>query len=381
MTDKPFSRRDFLKVAGVVVGSAAALAACAPTQSAEAVANMETPGGVELLPLEPKPESEVRIRFSQEKSVDTHGLDWVPDTRTSYIKSGNKYQFYFSAGREGFMAEGTSFQDLDQPKKYVGPTMKQGEFGINCYRAPGTVFDDKNGNLWSLDHTEEWANEDSGGNFTARIVLSQSRDNGNTWVDRGVIVDGQAPQKAGDRVSGAGQPSGIVREVDGVNFLYMYFTDWGIGPDSIHLARVPLGQIDNPDAWQKFNNGSFNSGSGGLSTPVISPPYGEVYSALSSVSWNEKTGKYISSFEGGTGFWLATSQDGITYKNYQKIADFPQAYDKVVSGSTRFSYPSLLSLDTNDQFVTSDKGVLVYSKGVFNSSGSNQMKIREFNIT
>lgn len=380
MTDKPFSRRDFLKAAGV--GTAATvLAACAPRPVQEAVVSTEIPKGTELLPQEPRPESEVQIRFGEEKSVDTHGLEWVPDTRTSYIKTGDTYQFYFSAGREGFMAEGNGLDKLSQPKKYIGPTLSQGEFGVNCYRAPGVVFDDKNGNLWSLDHSEEWVDGSNGGNFTARIALSQSKDNGDTWTDCGVILDGQAPQKAGDRVSGAGQPSGIVKEVDGVNFLYMYYTDWGIGSDSVHLARVPLGQIDNPDAWQKFNNGSFNSGSRGTSSPVISPPYGEIYSAIPSVSWNEKIGKYIASFEGGTGFWLTTSPDGITWKKYQKIADFPQAYDKVISGSTRFSYPTLLSLDTNDQFVTSSKGVLVYSKGVFNSSGSNQMKIREFNIT
>lgn len=380
MTDKPFSRRDFLKAAGIGT-AAAALATCAPEPARQAVENLEAPIGRELLLTEPRPESEVQIRFGEEKSVDTHGLEWIPDTRTSFVKSGDRYQFYFSAGREGFMAEGTSLQDLDQPKKYIGPNMNQGEFGINCYRAPGTVFDDKNGNLWSLDHTEDWVGEGNGGNFTARIALSQSKDNGDTWVDRGVILDGQAPQKAGDRVSGAGQPSGIVKEVDGVNFLYMYYTDWGIGSDSIHLARVPLGQIDNPDAWQKFNSGSFNSGSGGASSPVISPPWGEVYVAIPSVSWNKKNEKYIASFEGGTGFWLATSPDGISWKNYQKITEFPQAYDKVVSGSTRFSYPTLLSLETNDQFVTSDKGVLVYSKGIFDSTGSNQMKIREFNIT
>ena len=380
MTDKLFSRRDFIKAAGLVAGSAA-LAACAPRPAQEAVASMETQGGSELLPLEPSPESEVKIVFGEEKSVDTHGLEWVPDTRTSYIKSDNKYQFYFSAGREGFVLEGDDFYNLGEPKKYMEPSLKNGEFGINCYRAPGTVFDDKNGNLWSLDHNEEWINQENGGNFTARIALSQSKDNGITWTDHGVILDGQAPQKAGDRVTGAGQPSGIIKEVDGVSFLYMYFTDWGIGSDSVHLARVPLGQINNPDAWQKYNSGAFNSGSGGASSPVISPPYGEIYAAIPSVSWNEKVGKYVASFEGGTGFWLATSIDGVSWKNYQKIADFPQAYDKVVSGSTRFSYPTLLSLDTNDQFVTSNKGVLVYSKGVFNSSGSNQMKIREFNIS
>lgn len=380
MTDKPFSRRDFLKTAGIVVASTA-LAACAPEPVRQVIENSGAPTGSELLPIEPNPESEVQIRFGEEKSVDTHGLDWVPDTRTSYVRSDNKYQFYFSAGREGFMAEGISLQDLDQPIKFVGPSIRQSEYGINCYRAPGTVFDDKNGNLWSLDHTEEWANADDGGNFTARIALSQSKDSGVTWIDHGVILDGQAPQKAGYRVSGAGQPSGIIGEADGVNFLYMYYTDWGVGADSIHLARAPLGQIDNPDAWQKFNNGSFNSGSEGASSPVISPPYGEVYSATPSVSWNEKIGKYTASFEGGTGFWIATSQDGIIWKNYQKIAEFPQAYDKVVSGTTRFSYPTLLSLDTNNQFVTSNKGVLVYSKGVFNSSGSNQMKIREFIIS
>jgi hypothetical protein len=147
------------------------------------------------------------------------------------------------------------------------------------------------------------------------------------------------------------------------------------------LARVPLGQIDNPDAWQKYHQGSFSSnGRGGLSTPVISPPQGEAYSALVSVSWNNHLQMPIASFETGTGFWLASSPDGINWGGYQKIADFPEAHDKRRDGSNWYSYPTLLSFDTGNQFVTSNKGVLIYSKGLFKQS-PHQMEIREFNIS
>jgi hypothetical protein len=374
---EPFSRRDFLKI--FALGAGALAYGCVPRPVREAV-EPATKNAQELDPLEPTSESEINIHLGQEKSVDMHGLEWVPDTRTSYIKKGDVLQLYFSAGRSGYIAKGRDLTSLEEPKQYISPDLKQGKYGINCYRAPGAVFDDGRGNTWSVDHLEEWAGVDSGANFTARVALSQSKDGGSTWTDKGVILDGQAAEPAGKKVTGAGQPCAFLRQEDGVNFMYLYYTDWGIGPDSIHLARAPLGQIDNPDAWQKFNQGSFSSsGKGGLSTPVIIPPQGETYSALASVSFNSSLHKNIVSFETGTGFWLAESSDGLSWANNQKIAGFPEAHDKRHDGSNWFSYPTLLSFDTGNQFETSNRGVLIYSKGSYNTS-PHQMKFREFNI-
>jgi len=375
---EPLSRRDFLKLAGVGIGVIAY--GCAPKPVRQGIENA-VKGAQELGPVVPKPESGIQVRLGEEKDIDTHGLNWVPDTRTSYIKKGDNFQFYFSAGSNGYVAEGKSLTELGEPRQYLGPDLKQGKYGINGYRAPGTVFDDRKGNIWSVDHLEEWSSVDNGSNFTARIALSQSKDQGNTWTDKGVILDGQAAETAGNKVSGAGQPCAFLKEEDGVNYVFLYYTDWGIGLDSIHLARIPLGQIDNSDAWQKYHQGSFSSsGKGGLSTPVIKPPEGEIYSALASVSWNNRLQKPIASFETGTGFWLTTSPDGINWNKHQKIADFPEAYDKRKLGSNWFSYPTLLSLNTGNQFITSDKGILIYSKGSYNQS-PHQMKIREFNIS
>lgn len=376
---EPISRREFLKLASLGVGVLAY--GCVPKPIRKTVEGIKVDNRQELVPIEPNFESEVHIQLGEEKDVDIHGLDWLPDTRTSYIQKKDNFQFYFSADRNGYIAEGKSLMELGEPKQYLGPDLKQGKYGINCYRAPGTVFDDGKGSIWSVDHSEEWPSADIDSNFTARIALSQSKDRGSTWTNKGVILDGQAAETAGNKVSGAGQPCAFLKEEDGVSYVFLYYTDWGIGPDSIHLARVPLGQIDNPDAWQKYHLGSFSSsGKGGLSTAVIEPPVGEVYSALASVSWNNRLQKFISSFETGTGFWLASSADGINWRNHQKIADFPEAHDKRTNGSYIFSYPTLLSFDTGDQFVTGNKGVLIYGKGVYSTS-SNQMKMREFNIS
>ena len=375
---EPLSRRDFLKLASLLPLTAAV--ACAPKPIRQVIENIGK-NTQELIPIEPSLGSEFQIQLGEEKSVDLHGLNWVPDTRTSYIQKGDNFQFYFSSGRNGYVAEGRDLTKLGEPRQYLGPDLKQGKYGINCYRAPGTVFDDGKGKIWSVDHLEEWSSMNNGSNFTARIGLSLSEDWGNTWVDKGVILDGQAAETAGNKVSGAGQPCTFLKEEDGVNYVFLYYTDWGIKPDSIHLARVPLGQIDNPDAWQKYYQGSFSSsGKGGISTSVIEPPEEEVYSALASVSWNNRLQKPIASFETGTGFWLTSSSDGINWKDYQKIADFPESHDKRKVGSNWFSYPTLLSLDTGNQFVTSDKGILVYGKGSFNET-PHQMKMREFNIS
>lgn len=375
---EPISRRDFLKLAGAGLGVLAY--GCVPRPVRQLVENIGE-NVQELTLVEPNPESNIKIHLGEEKNVDMHGLNWVPDTRTSYIKKGDNFQFYFSAGSNGYVAEGKSLLDVGEPRKYLGPDFKNGKYGFNCYRAPGTVFDDGKGSIWSVDHLEEWKEMGNGGNFTARIALSKSADQGISWTDKGIILDGQAAETAGNKVSGAGQPCAFLKEEEGVNYVYLYYTDWGIKPDAIHLARAPLGQIDNPDAWQKYHQGAFSSsGKGGLSTPVISPSEGEAYSALVSVSRNNSMQKFLASFETGSGFWLASSPDGFNWENHQKIANFPEAHDQRKVGSNWFSYPTILSFDTGNQFVTSDKGVLVYSKGRFNET-PHQMRIREFNIS
>lgn len=377
------SRRDFLKLAWAL-----SLYACAPRSVKKGFRaleghprSVEPDTEMELDVVEPKPESDVQLRLGQEKSINMEGLEWYPDTRTSYIKKGDSFDFYFSAGREGYVASGSSIESLGSRRKVIEPSLATGKFGIEQYRSPGTVFEDGKGITWSIDHREEWKDEASGTAFTARIGLSKSIDGGKMWTDSGIILDGQAAEVAGTRITGAGQPSAIIGEVNGVPHVYMYYTDWGVGADSIHLARVPLSQIEDPYAWRKNYYGGFDSNAlGGMSSPVIAPEWGEAYTALPSVSWNDHIGKYLSVFETSTGFNLATSGNGIDWANHQQIAAFPEAHNERKTGSTWYSYPSLLSPDTGDQFVTGNKGILVYSAGIYGVS-ANKMKIREFSIT
>jgi hypothetical protein len=385
MADRPLlTRREFMRLALVLTGSAVATS-CAPLRYATSpdtrVGYEPDKSQGELTPINPSPELNVQIKLGEEKSADIQGIPWVPDTRTSYITNDNGIELYFSGDHKGYSVKGRSLTDLDTPEICVQPSFVAGEYGVNCYRAPTTVFDDKYGNRWSLEHLEEWQTHESGNNFTSRIALRQSTDGGKTWTDHGVIIDGQGVKPAGERVTGAGQGAGIIRNVDGVDFLYVYYTDWSDkGPDQIHLARAPLSGLSNPDSWQKYYNGDFvSSGRGGLSTPVITRPNGETYAAQAGVSWNTKLNKYLTTFETGKGFWVATSFDGLTWESPQQIAYSPQEHDKRTEWVNWFSYPTLISLATGNQFVTDDNGALVYSKGSF-SQTPTEMKFREFTI-
>jgi hypothetical protein len=343
------SRRNFLKASGIFLGTSL-VTACAP-EAAKKVAQESN----EMVVIEPGPEAKVKIKLGPEQPVGID-LPWSPDTRTSWIpESEGTFNLYFSADKSGYIVNAKSLVDIGGPTEYVKPSREEGKYGVNGYRAPSTVFKDGSGVIWSIEHLEEWQSLGNEGNFTARIALSKSTDDGNSWQDCGVILDGSNSLPAGEKVSGAGQPSAIIIRESGIDMLYMYYTNWNDGADSIRLAKAPLSQIDNPDAWQKLND----------DRPVIVPPEGEIYAAIANVSFNTKLGEYLALFETTNGFWLVTSRDGVTWEDYQQITQFPEAANARTHGTEMDSYATLLSFNSDDPLKTTAGGYMVYAKGHF----------------
>jgi len=292
-----------------------------------------------------------------------------PDTKTSYIKLGDKFVLFGSAGPLGVRLEGQSLTNLQDVKLVLKPTPEDGEtpLGVNGYKAFSGVFRGRSDDeLIGLYHQEFWPKYPQQFPFNAQIGLAVSYDKGYTWEDKGPVITGDYVDPNAPRVTGVGQPSPVVA---GKN-VFIYYTNWGEGNANICLAKAPLANIDNPSAWSKWYAGKFQeTGLGGRATPVLTSPDG--VAALISVSWNTKLDKFLAVYERGfekeAGFYIATSEvgDGINWRDQQVIARFPQPHSVRKSGDIWYSYPTLIS-ETDNQFITNEKGVLLVSRGEWN---------------
>ena len=372
------SRREFLKLLGVF--GAVGMVACTPRPVRNILENPQNVASKETIDfVDSEAANEIPLKFAGEVEVNLGGLKWTPDTNTSYLNNTDgTHSFFLAAGTESFKLEGKDILHLGDPKKVMSPSLKESQFGFNGYRGIGSVIRD-GGRIWSFDHIEEWPSLDNGDNFTARVGLSLSKDQGDSFEDQGIVIDGKQTLKAGVEISGAGQPCAIVKNEGGVEYVYLYFTEWSKDKHYISLARAPLDHLNDPVSWSKYHNGSFcTKGIGGESSPVILTPEGEVYSSLASVSWNQKLEKYLCVFETGTGFWVASSKDATEWSSGQKIANFPTSHEKRRAGDYWYSYPSLISEEV-ESGTTSETGYLVYSKGEYLTE-PHQMVTRQFAI-
>jgi hypothetical protein len=102
--------------------------------------------------------------------------------------------------------------------------------------------------------------------------------------------------------------------------------------------------------------------------PVITIPEGSDagYVSLPGISFNKYLNQYLAVFETNTGFYSATSTDGINWNNEQLFLSFVQPQSDRQEGDIWISYPTLLS-DNSEKTdgLTENKGNLYYGKGVW----------------
>ncbi len=341
---KGINRRTFLKILGVLAGAAVGKKA------------------LELLP-----SNENTVLLGEEKPANFSANN-SPDGQIAMLKSGTTYYKWVSCGPETYLYRGPQVDDFSQQEKVLSPDYTSSAEGSQQYAGLTTVFE-YDGKFFGLYHQEHWASASNHFPFTAAIGLAESEDNGHSWTKRGPVLQGPDhpfPGSDGNRPFGVGQPSGIIIG----EHLYVYHTGWyKDASDSIYLSRVPLGQMENPVAWERYNHESgFVVNQPDQATPLISPHLiGEEahYCALPNVSFNTFLEKYLMIFETDTGFYLTTSEDGETWAPAEVAMAFPQPKSEVQTGEDWYSYPTFLS-ETNSQMETTDRGWLVFSKGQLN---------------
>lgn len=315
---------------------------------------------------------EGKIKLGSEEPVSTSVLMYVPDGHISKIEENGKITLFISAHDKSYIMQGNTLKDMKlltdenkQPKPILQPEY---DYEID-YSGFGQVIENPyTRDLIGIYHTEVRINPDASDSQQTSIALARSKDRGYTWVKMGQIIKGQNTASVGTRVSGAGQPSGIVVG----DYIYLYFLDWNAQMvDAIHLARAPLKENGMPGTWEKYFEGSFvEPGLGGKSTPVITPPYISekqvVFTANPSISYNNYLGKYLAIFETNIGFFSSISEDGINWHSPELIFEFPK--DMIIPkniGDIWYSYPSLISEKTSTDMISGKTGYLYYSRGVF----------------
>lgn len=269
----------------------------------------------------------------------------IPARRESYVISGNPPKASQIAAPDHELVEGKGYVE------YVG-------------MGGGTELPD--GRVLGASHIEYWPEPyamQPGHNFRASVGLHVSEDGGQTFREVGPIIEGQNTKPAAElrvNVAGAGQPAAFVYG-DKVRICYI---DWSLGlkPDSLSLAECPLDQLENPEAWKKWDGQGFNSPANGGSSESILTPFDYEgkpthYTALPSIV-PFKDG-HLMTFETDLGFFAAQSNDGgLNWSQPQLIMEFPQRHGDRQKGQVWYSYPSVVLDNPNE-----GKGMLFYSKG------------------
>jgi hypothetical protein len=326
----------------------------------------------ELPRLSTRSTSLAHVTLGDEEPIQTADLKYVPDGHLAKITENNTVRVFLSALDKSYMLEGTSLSDLrlvqdqsGQPLVVLEPSGSEGE---RDYAALGSVVKNpQTGDLIGIYHTEVRINPDASDTQATEIAVAYSQDGGRTWNKKGVILTGMNELPIGQHVSGAGQPCAIIVG----DYIYVYYVDWNNETHTaIHLARSALSDNGMPGTWKKRTAAGFTTeGIGGKSDPVIAPSRTESlasYTALPSISYNTHLKRYLAVFEKRTGFFTATSRDGIEWTNMKEFFAFPKDTTlQKENGDIWYSYPTYLSDSTLSDTITGKTGYLYYSRGIF----------------
>jgi len=302
----------------------------------------------------------IRIDTSKEYKLP-NSEKWFPDTRTSWIKSENGIIVFGSAGVNSVRMEGKNWANLGKAEVVMTPDNTQNEIGFNGYRGLSTVIRRDNGALVGIIHKENWKSQGQHFPFTAEIECAVSYDDGHTWTKPVTVLSGKGVEKNAADVQGIGQPGCIV---DSKGNLFTYYIDWQ-GPDNIHLAKVDLSDVENPDAWKKWDGQGFNQpGIGGDSVPVVESD--NSYVALPQLLWDSERSMFVMLNEQDKGFYVRTSADGISWNEEQMIVKVPSPLSTRKTENDWYSYPTIIS-GSDDQFIIGNaQKYLLTSRGIYN---------------
>lgn len=321
-------------------------------------------------------------------SLKDYGIQWSPDGHISYATFPGGIRRYFISGNQRAYAieskANMTFEDTIKSnpviKTVFGPDTNISYKNNYATIAQVLQTDTNNPNhLFALTQYEQQAINPDGtfnySNFTASIGLLESLDGGLTWKDFGPVIRGDDYLSPGTKITGAGEPSGVIRD----GYVYVYYVDWSAQTKAFHGDQIYLARTkiigDGLSAFEFYTTNGFSLEESNLQ-PVITTPFSDSgYVSLPSVSYNKYLSQYIVVYETNLGFVSQISSDGITWKNAKIILSFSQPQSERKAGSVWYSYPTLLSdaSEENDQ-TTQKTGNLYFSSGVWPNTAHQPAK-------
>ena len=256
------------------------------------------------------------------------GLRYFPDGRLAVVRTKPDCRLIVPAGVSSFLLEGAEMGKITNATKVLDKG-KPGEFD-NGYAGINAVVRAPSGVLLAFYHAEDQEGMMTVGNgipgFYCRVALAVSKDDGRTFEKRGPILSGQLPKDPGGRGDqGVGEPW-VFAEPKG-EFLFAFYTSHervGGRGVQICMARCPMADAMQPDAWKKFHEAGFTeAGIGGKDTPVVTSGQQNADALCPQVTFIPALRQFVMMFcvnawrEGDkperSGMYAAFSDDGILW--------------------------------------------------------------------
>lgn len=223
----------------------------------------------------------------------------------------------------------------------------------------------------------EFHPKNTGTPLRASIGIATSTDDGMTWGQRAVIVQGNdmvaahfdctavdATMKTRGDDEGSAGPTAVVRTEGGTQYTYLYYFDrvrlssGGRPTSDIYVARAAYSRGGAPGSWQFWTGSGWSPpGPEVIASPVITtPPHGGE-SAHPQVTFNTALKRWLMIFHTRVDLYASTSEDGTTW-------DAPQALGAAIRGARAPAFPTLVTPGSGDQQSTGATGWLFYSREV-----------------
>lgn len=219
------------------------------------------------------------------------------------------------------------FWKMDEHGKWVVDEVVHDPFPNTPGRLPGqpadistiptSTFNDGDTMYTSVMNVKNW---DDGTWQTRSSQLYKSTDGGRTW-------EPVKPMVWTNDTSAHDQPfqvQSFAPSDDG--YVYMYGTQDGRANDGLHVARVPVGDIENPARYEYWNGTAFDPGqSPHTSPPIMAPPQGHTGVGEPNVHFYDN--KALLTFNDDKGnVFTSSSADGVNWTPPQLVTSQPGAY-------------------------------------------------------
>lgn len=272
--------------------------------------------------------------------------DFAPDGHTSIVQVDDEKRTFISVGVETKLLR--EFPNGQwQIQTVFAPSGVEGAFDRD-YAGITTIIRPTSDSLflYGFYHAELRTDPYNPTQYQASIGLARSNDGGLTW-ERVKKVLGSTRSFDATRITGVGQPSAAIITQSGQQYVYLYYVDWDVGEDAIHVARAPIGRNGGTvGLFSSYVDGQFvRIGKNRKSTPIVVPTEQQVYAALPNVAAITNSDELLMAYEAADGFYVTSSADGVSWRLADRFYCFKEPdHIKRFNGEGEYeSYPTLVN--------------------------------------